>query len=160
MPLLGRFLTLPVYTDVNMTKKIYKNNEKWYNNFESGFVALISVLIVAAVGLGVVLTLLSLGIGNIQTSGELVSAVRSRNFAHSCAEDALANASAGNTPPWSGEISFDGGSCSYTVADDGTENILNIEATGAGAVNKTVIKFNAASSTVTINSWKEVPDFQ
>ena len=143
-----------------MTPKIYKNNEKWYNINNSGFAALISVLVVAAVGLGIVLTLLSQGMTTIATAGDLVGSLKARGYAVSCAEDALANATGENSLPWTGEISFDGGSCSYTVQDGGSENTMNIEAAALGMIKKIKIGFSANSSTVTINSWKEIPDFQ
>jgi len=60
-----------------------------YHRQKGGYIALISVLIIGAVGTAVIISLLLLGIGNSRTSFAIEQSSQAKASANACAEEAL-----------------------------------------------------------------------
>ncbi|MBN2016050.1 hypothetical protein JW766_04425 [Candidatus Dojkabacteria bacterium] len=135
---------------LKFTQKIKKNK---------GFIALISVLVVGIVGLVVSIALLLLGLGASRTSFALEQSLQSRALANTCAEEALERIRRLPTYTGSGNLTFDYGSCAYTITDLGGSN-REIQATGTvdSIVRKVKVNINQVSP-VNVTSWQEIADF-
>jgi len=125
-----------------------------------GYVALLSVLVVGAIGLSIAVTLLVLGVGSARTSFSEEQANQARGLADACAEDALQEIRDSTTFTGSGGFSLGQGTCSYTVTNTGGQ-ARNIEASGTvdNVTRKVEIDIDQINPTINITSWQEVADF-
>ncbi|MDP2789797.1 MAG: hypothetical protein Q8O51_01580 [bacterium] len=121
-----------------------------------GFVTLISVLILGAVGVAVVISLIQLGLGSSRTSFATEQSVQARGLADACGEAALSTirltpAFTGTTP-----LTFGSGTCSFTVTNTGgtTRSVTALGTVGTIVRHVTIVV--ATVSPVTLTSWQEV----
>lgn len=121
-----------------------------------GFVTLMSVLILGAVGGAVVISLLQLGLGSSRTSFAIEQSVQARGLADACGEAALNTiritpAFTGTTP-----LTFGPGTCSFTVTNTGgtTRSVTVVGTVGTIVRHVTIVV--ATVSPVTLTSWQEV----
>ena len=127
-----------------------------YRRSESGYVALLSVLIVGAVATAIALTLLLSGTDNQRLSLVSQQSAQARALAGSCAEEALQVLHDNTTYTGTGSLTLSTGSCTYTVSNTaGTRSIL-----ATGTVQNVTRKVQAyaiiSSSSISITSWQEV----
>jgi hypothetical protein len=144
-------LLLVCVTKTNMRKKIKK----------SGFIALIFVLIVGAVGLAVAVSLLFLGVGSSRSSLALNESHQALALADGCAERALEVIRI--TPSTTGTFSItvdSVASCAYTIIDKGG-NVRWVNATGTvnGTVRKVQVRIDQIRPKIRATSWEDVADF-
>src|SRR3990167_9131747 len=104
------------------TKKQYTNN--------SGYIILVSVLVVSAVGVAIALSLLLLGLGSSRTSFAVEQSNQAKALANACAEEALQKIR--NSVPFEGSdgLALGQGTCDYTVTKQTAQN-RTITASGA-----------------------------
>ncbi len=142
---------------MNLLDKNFKN---CYIIKEGGFIALISVLIIGAVGLVIVTSLISLGIGSSQTFFSFEQTNKAMSFADACAEESLLKIREENDFIGVGNILFDEGICFYEVEDIGGEN-RNIFIEGEVGIIKKRIKIvvSEINPKIIITSWQEVGDY-
>lgn len=125
-----------------------------------GFVLLISVLIVGAVGLSVASTFLLLGIDATRTGLNFIQGKQARSLADACAEEALEKIWESTAYTGSGNLTFGAGSCSYTVIDLGGSNRqINASGVVSSATRKVKILINQINPSIGVSSWQEVADF-
>ena len=136
------------------------NIEKSYNLDNSGYITLISVLVVGAVGMAIVISLIQFGLGSSRTSFALEQSSQAKSLVDACVEEALEQIR--NSTPFigNGNLSFDLGDCDYTVTNDGGQNRT---VTSSGTVDSIIRKNKVIISTINpqiiITSWQEVGDF-
>jgi hypothetical protein len=123
---------------------------------QQGFVTLISVLVLGAVGVAVVTSLLLLGVGNSRSSFTAEQSLQARGFADACAETALQQIRANSAFIGTNTLAFGSNSCTYTVTNNGgtTRAIVS-----NGTVGTIVRRVNISVATVlpvTISLWQEV----
>lgn len=125
-----------------------------------GYVTLLSVLVVGAIGTAVVTTLLLLGLSSSRTSFSYEQQEQAQGLADACTEDALQEIRDNTSYVGSGGFSAGQGSCTFTVTSQGGEN-RTIEATGTvdTVVRKVEVVISAINPTITISSWQNVADF-
>lgn len=125
-----------------------------------GFVALISVLIVSAVGVVISVSLLLLGLGSSRTGFALERSNQVKALVNACAEEALQKIKSSPSFSGSGNISLGGGTCSYTVTNLGGQN-REITSSGSrdSVTRKVKITIDKINPKINITSWQEVADF-
>ena len=126
-------------------------------NMETGYVALMGVIIISAACLAGALTLLIGATDANRTAVVSEKAVSATSYAHSCGEEALQQIRDDTTYTVSGSLTFSGGSCSYTITNTGGSN-RTIASTGTAgdAVRKISISATIGASTISTSSWQEV----
>jgi hypothetical protein len=123
-------------------------------NATSGFVAIITVLIIGAVCLAIVSSVALLSIGEGQSALAQTSGEDTLNFVEGCVEDGLlkSRASASYT---GGTIARPEGTCSISISKAGSTWTMTTTTTATKYVRTIVTVFTRASSGVTLTSWRE-----
>jgi hypothetical protein len=140
---------------IDMLQKKYNHNKKW----REGYVALLSVILIAAIGVAIMVSVIATGITSSKTDFSLQQAGGARSMASSCAEEALQKVLETGTASSSGNLTIASGTCSYSITS--SSSILTIKATGVLGTVVSKIKVVIASTTpsITLSSWEEVSDF-
>lgn len=132
---------------------------KKYDRKNGGFVTLVSVLAIGAVGVAIAVSSLLLGVGNSRTSFAYEQSNQAKALAGACAEEALQQIR-GSTPfTGSGSLSLGQGACSYTVTSQGGQD-RTITASGevGTIVRKVEVVIDSITPTIQVVSWQEVAD--
>lgn len=126
---------------------------------QSGYVALMAVLIVGAVSLTISLALLTSGADSQRATLITQQSTQARGLAASCAEEALQAIHDSTTYTGTNNLTLGQGSCSYTVTNTGGAN-RTIDTTGTvgSVVRKVKVYVTITSSSISVTSWQEVPD--
>ena len=135
-----------------------KNNN--YRGNRKGFVALISVMIIGAIGLLIVLYLASMGMGATQTSFVLEQSNKAKYFAESCAEEALMMIREDESFQGTDTISFEYGNCFYEVINlGGEQRLINAQGTAGNTIRRERIEVSEIGEKIILNSWDEIAEF-
>jgi hypothetical protein len=123
-------------------------------NSKSGYIALVTVLIVSAVALATSVSIGLLAIGEAQSSVALSKGDDTLSFVEGCMEDALLKARASDSYV-GGSITRPEGTCTITVSKVGSA--WTITATTTATQYKRTIQVKATKSTfMSIDSWREI----
>lgn len=126
---------------------------------ETGFITLVSVLLVGAVGLSIALSTVLLGVGASRTNFAIEQSGKAKALANACAEEALEKIRESTPFTGSGNLSLGGGTCSYTVTSTGdtTRSVASSGTIGTitRKVNITVTQINPE---IIVNPWVEAAD--
>ena len=127
---------------------------------QSGYITLLTVLIVSAVAVSIGSSLLLLGLGNARSGFTLQQSKRAAALADACAEEALQQMRFSTAYSGTASLSLDGGSCTYTVTLGAGEN-RDLQATGTlgTVVRKVWISVTQLTPKTIISSWQEVAHF-
>lgn len=127
--------------------------------FQSGYVALVAMLIIGAVGVVIVVSTILLGLGASRTSFTLEQSSQAKALANACAEESLQHIR--DSTPYTGSdtLILGQGSCSYTVTTGGGQN-RTITANGlvGTVIRKISISIDKINPEINITSWVEVAD--
>lgn len=128
--------------------------------YKKGYVALISVILMSALGLSIMLSVVASGVDAAKTDFSLQQSGAARSIASSCAEEALQRIAETGTTTSNGNLVVASGTCMYTVTSTGSQNIT-IQSTGVLGTVTSKIKVVVATTTpgITLSSWEEVADF-
>ncbi|MDP3735321.1 MAG: hypothetical protein Q8R39_02745 [bacterium] len=131
-----------------------------YHRNQEGYVALVSMLVIGAIGLSLIPTMLIIGVDQSRTAGVVAYAGEARSFADACADEALRQVKRDNNFVGGGSLLWPDGSCSYTVVSVGGEQ-RRIEASGVrGTITrKVLVEISALTPIITMSIWREVADF-
>jgi hypothetical protein len=126
---------------------------------KKGYIALISVILIAAIGGAIMLSLIAAGINASKTDFSLQQSGGARSMASSCAEEALQKILETSTTSASGNLAVASGTCTYLIVS--SSSIITISATGfLGTVtSKIKVVIASTSPSITLSSWEEVADF-
>lgn len=127
-----------------MQFKIYKK--------QKGFIALLSVLIVSAIGLAIGVSLLLLGTGSLRTAFNIQQSDLAKAYANHCSEEALMNIASNSTYSGSATINLSNGSCTYTVTHGFQNETIDATGTVQAITRKTHITLDTTGFL-----WQEVP---
>jgi hypothetical protein len=126
---------------------------------KNGFVTLLTVLIIGAVGTAAAISVILLGVGSSRSSLALEQSGQAKTLANSCVEAALEKIRESNYTG-SNTITLGQGSCSYSVVSPGPGNF---EIHSTGTVGTTIRKVKVLVDSVTpqihVSSWEELADF-
>lgn len=122
----------------------------------SGYVLLLSVLILSAVGTAIATSLILLGMASARTSFALARSAQARSLAYACAEEALQQLRLSSSYAGSGNLSIGPGSCTYSVTDAGSGN-RNVTAVGTvgSVVRRMATSVTAYNPYLTLPNWQE-----
>lgn len=126
-----------------------------------GYITLISVLVIGAVGVAIVTSLILLGLSSSRTSFAIEQSSQAKALVNACAEYALQQIK--DSPSYVGTSGLQApglGTCSYSVQSQGGQNrtILSIGTVGP-VVRKVKIVITKVSPAITISTWQEVALF-
>ena len=128
---------------------------------KSGFIALLAVLFLAAIGTGAGISLLILGLTSSQSSFSFESSFRARMLANACAEEALERLRESIYYTGNEVINFSLGSCQImTISGTGNLN-RTVQTTGSfgTVVRKVKVITTRIHPQILVTSWQEVADF-
>ena len=126
----------------------------------SGFITLISVLIAGAVGVGIVTSLILLGLGSSRTSFALIQSNQAKTLANACAEEALQQIRDSTPFSGTGNLTLGAGTCTYTVTKlTGQNRTITGSGTVGTIIRKISISLDKITPNINITSWQEVADF-
>lgn len=128
----------------------------WYNQNKQGYVLLLTLLIVGAVGLVVTISFLLIGVGNTKTSFSLEQANQARALANACAEDALQTLHDNTSFSGYGALSSSIGTCSYEVSDDGGNKNIVASSTVGQVIRKVEVIVDQVTPEINVSSWQEI----
>ena len=124
-----------------------------------GYITLISVLVVGAVGGAIGISLILLGLGASRTSFAFEQSVQAKSLADACAEEALQAIHDDNGFAGSGALSIGYGTCTYAVSNGGGQNrMISTTSTVGTIVRKTRLRVDQMTPSVRVASWQEVAD--
>ncbi len=125
--------------------------------YKRGFITLMSILVVAAVGVAITLSLLLLGVSNARMSLVEQQSNQAKGLANACAEEALQQIRDSILFTGSGNLTLGPGNCTYTVTSQGGQNrTITASGTAGTVVRKAKIIINAINPTISVTSWQEV----
>ncbi len=127
------------------------------HSMNRGYITLISVLVVGAVGVAIALSVILLGLGSSRTSFAWEQSNQAKALANACAEEALQQIRNSTSYTGSGNLVLGQGTCDYLVTTQGGEN-RTITAVGeVGTIIRNVeIIVNAIEPAIGLVSWREI----
>ncbi len=133
----------------------------YQQEFRKGYIALVSVILMAALGLSIMLSLIASGVNASKTDFSLQQSGAARVLASSCAEEALEKILETSTTTSSGNLTIGSGTCSYLITATSSGQIITISSTGVLGTVISKIRVVVATTTpgITLSSWEEVADF-
>lgn len=127
------------------------------NRNESGYIALLTVLIVGAAVTAIGLTLLTNGADAQRTALIEQQSKQARALAGACAEEALQVIHDNIAFSGTGSLTLGQGTCSYTVVvTAGTTRTVTVSGTVGNVVKKIQTYVTIGSSSISASSWQEV----
>lgn len=130
-------------------------------NNSSGFVALVSVLIVTVIGAAIVVSLILLGIGSTRTSFALEQSNQAKALANACAEEALQRLAEDSS--YAGELTIELGRGTCRIEEvqgaGNTEREIRVNGKVASIVKRVYVEVERIKPTLQIRQWQEVADF-
>jgi uncharacterized protein (UPF0333 family) len=131
-----------------------------YDSHSSGFVVLLSVLIVSAIATAIVVSLLLLGIGSSRTSFALEQSNQAKALANTCAEEALQQISDSTPFTGTGSLNLGQGSCDYEVTSQGGQDrTITAEGVVGSVVRRVWITINKINPDIDMTRWEELAEF-
>jgi hypothetical protein len=130
------------------------------NEARKGYIALISVLLISAIGAAIMISVIASGITSSKTDFSLQQSGSARIMASSCAEEALQRISEAGIVTGNGNLTIASGTCSYVITSSSSQNIT-IAATGVlgGITSKIKVILATTTPGIILSSWEEVADF-
>lgn len=127
---------------------------------KKGYITLLMVIIVGAIGVATSVSLLLLGVGSSKTSLSIEKSNQAKALVNACAEAALNQVRSSPAFSGSASLSLGRGNCSYTVTNLGGQNrLINASSTVDEVVRKIKITLNQITPKINLTSWQEVSDF-
>lgn len=120
----------------------------------SGYVALLTVIIMGAVVTVVATSLVLLGLGHSRSSLSESQAASAKSAADACAESALVQIRLSSSFTGSGNLVLAGSTCTYTVANTITSSIVATGVSGNSTRRVTVDLF-LRTPTIVFTKWQE-----
>jgi hypothetical protein len=124
-----------------------------------GYVALLSVIALGAVGLAITVSLLTSGITFSKTNFEVQQKIQSRMAATSCAEEAMQQILDTGIETGSGILTIGSSTCSYTISSTSTNLLVQAVGTSTSVVTRLNIILASSTPRIKLSSWQEVGDF-
>jgi len=127
------------------------------NRNESGYIALLTVLIVGAAATAISLTLLTTGTDSQRSGLVEQKSKQARGLAIACAKEALQQIHDNTTFSGTNTLTLGQGSCDYAVAvTSGTTRTVSVSGTVNGVVKKILVYVTIGTSSISVTSWQEV----
>ena len=129
-------------------------------NNKRGYITLMSVLIVGAIGTAIAVSLILLGLGVSRNSFALEQSNQAKALANSCAEEALQQIRDSTPFTGTGSLSSSQGDCEYEVVNDGGQDrTITASSTVKTIVRKVKVTIDTINPDINIVLWQEVGSF-
>lgn len=130
-----------------------------YTGPRRGYITLVSVLVVGAVGAAICVSILLLGLAASRNGFVSEQSKQARVLADACGEEALQQLRDSTAFAGSGSLSFGQGSCRYAVTNLGGENRLVMASSTVGVVvRKERAMINKINPLIQVVSWQDIAD--
>ncbi len=123
-----------------------------------GYITLLAVLIVGAIGTAIAVTILTLGIDASRAALTQQLAQAAKAAASACAEEALEQIRLNANYSGSGSLSFANSNCTYTVTG-GVSTTSAATGISGTVTRKVKVILSTVQPLLTPSSWQEVGDF-
>ena len=133
-----------------------KFNKKRFGN--NGYVALISILIVGAIGLSVATSLVLLGLGSSRNSLSIEQSSLAKSFANACADEALRLIWDNDAYVGSGSLNFEKGNCTYLISNATSPKNIIITGSAGFAIRRIDFAIDQFKPYLNISNWQEVAE--
>jgi len=128
------------------------------HNMNRGYITLMSVLIVGAVGTAIATSMLLLGLDSSRTSFAIEQSNQAKALANACAEEALQQIHDSISYIGNSNIPLGLGTCTYDITSQGGENrTITTEGQVGTITRKVEVVINGFQPSIQIISWQEVP---
>jgi hypothetical protein len=125
-----------------------------------GYIVLVSVLVIGAVGVAMVFSLMIFGTDSLRVVTSEEGGTKSRALVNACLEEALWEIRQDDNFTGSGSVSLMNGNCDYTVTDQGGESReIQAEAVIDGATRRAKVEIDQINPTINITDWQELAEF-
>ena len=127
--------------------------------FTKGYIALISVILISAIGTAIMVSVIASGITASKTDLSLQQLGGARSLANSCTEEALQKILETGTTSSSGNLAIASGTCTYLVFKSGSNITINSTGLIGTVTSKIKVVISTTSPSILLSSWEEVADF-
>jgi hypothetical protein len=124
-----------------------------------GYIALLSVIALGAVGLAITTSLILTGILSSRTNFAIQQQIQARIAATSCAEEALRQILDTEITSGTGTLTFESSSCVYTITSTSSSPLVQAEGISGAVISKINVILASSSPRIKLSSWQEVGDF-
>lgn len=125
-----------------------------------GYITLISILVIGAIGTAVTVSMILSGLSASQTTFAVERGDHASGLVNACAEEALQQIRDNSSFTGFGGLLLGQGTCGYTVTSGGGENrTIQASSTVGTIVKKVSISIDAINPQINVTSWQEVADF-
>jgi len=121
-----------------------------------GYVTLISILVLSAVGLSVVVSLVLLSVGSSRSSFILEQSNQAMFLANACAEEALMQIWNGDNFVGSGNLTLGQGTCTYLISNASTPKTIAVSGTVGTVTRRISITIDSVNPYIHPSSWQEI----
>ncbi len=121
---------------------------------DSGYIALITVIVLGVVVSVVATSLVLLGLGYSRTSLSEMQSASAKSAADACVEDALRQIRLLPSFTGSGNLTLNNASCSYTVANSTTSSIVSSGISG-NVTRRVTVDISSRTPTILFTKWQE-----
>ncbi|MCR4328496.1 MAG: hypothetical protein NUV53_03180 [Patescibacteria group bacterium] len=133
---------------------------KVFIRHRQGYITLISVLVVGAVGIAITISLILLGLSSSRTSFAVEQSNQAKALVNACVEEGMQQIRDATSFTGSGSLTLGQGVCSYTVTSQGGQNRTIVASSTVGTIiRKTKVIIDKINPTIQVVSWQEVSDF-
>lgn len=134
------------------------NNRK-KNKTRKGYVALVSMLVISAVGTSIMISVLLRSASSTRSIISFEQSQRAKALADACAESALEEIWRADDYAGNGNLSFADGNCTYSVNSVAVPKTIESIGTVGNVVRRISVTVDSLHPYVSANPWQEVPDF-
>lgn len=127
---------------------------------QRGYITLITMLVVGAVGLSITTALLLQGVGVSQATFVLQQSAQARAAADACAEEAVQHINDATNYTGTDALTFAQSSCTFVVTNTGGTT-RRVEATGVSqsTTRRVLVLVASLNPKIILSSWQEVAGF-
>lgn len=127
------------------------------NQKMNGYITLLSILLVGAIGVAITTSMILLGLSSSNTSFSYQKMHQAKNLANACAEEALQQIRDSTAYVGSSGLTQGQGTCTYTVTNTGAETRqIDVTGTVGTVIRKNTINITAITPLIIISSWQEI----
>ena len=147
-------------TNINSNKLTANKLQAASYQLQSGYIVLISVLVLASAGAAISIAVILLGLGSSRSSFAIEQSKAAAGLANACAEEALQQIREQTGFTGAGNLTLGNGTCAYNVSDlGGSSRRITASGTAGTIVRKASIDIDAINPQINVVSWQEVADF-
>lgn len=120
----------------------------------SGYVALLTVIVMGAVVTVIATSLVLLGLGHSRSSLSESQAASAKSAADACTENALVQIRLLSSFTGSGNLTLSGSTCTYIIANTVTSSIVAVGVSG-NSTRRVTVDLSLRTPTIVFTKWQE-----